>query len=74
MLGRGWGSIRNAPRKKKVMREKETAEASQGLRRDLCSCPFMAAPQVCSTPPRMMKGKIQLDRMGLLRSEASVLP
>ena len=49
---------KNRAMKKNVTMRNNTAEARQGLTRDLFSCPFIAAPQVCSAPPRMMKGMI----------------
>ena len=50
----------NKHRKKAVITAKETELASHLFPKEWKSCAFIAAPQVCSTPPRMMKGYIQL--------------
>jgi hypothetical protein len=59
-VGSGCGRAKKTAMKKNVMTANETEDARYGFTRYLLSCPFMAAPQVCRAPPRMMKGKIQL--------------
>lgn len=46
-------------RKNAVMRVNETAFASHLFSSERNSWAFMAAPQVCSAPPRMINGKIK---------------
>jgi hypothetical protein len=55
-LGSGLGNMANRQTKKAVITAKETALASHLFSSELKSCAFIAAPHVCSAPPRMMKG------------------